>query len=319
MRRRSNTTGSMMEILQQRRRNTTAPLQLYSSGILFPANLAKCQLALQESPALCSEQKCLGNPSLESKSRHRCASEWSAGHERSFYDADNLHRATDRNVIEPENRIESLSGNYSEQTDRKRRSQYEDVVFVPKEGALDYHCAPTRNRTCSLSERYFGVRAPPHVVRSVRWSAIDTTLSPVKHLSTSFPREHFSSVSSANTIQCVDAFDWPGAASDCNFNVSPDWSETAQATFRIGVLGPSEVAQTQLIDSVLLCGDVDENDDVFDGKFVHSLKICLPCTAEFRIHRLCTRQCNLFSFPPVDLFPGATSTSAPLLLFCICR
>ena len=265
-----------MEILKQRRQNITAPFQLYSSGVIFPTNPSKCQHFYHEAlPHADRDSVHIWDSNLrqEAKSRRRFQSEYNAPETSYFNNPDETGKHKEDDVKEPVSSFMSPNANYVKQTDRKRLSQHE-ASWSLNHTTMVEHFLPPRTRTCSMSDKYlkaYSMRQPMcDVGLSIpRFRGRDCNFSPSKHLShiqdlSTFPRERISSVSSTNTVQCVDAYDLPGTT-DCNFNVSPDWSITAQ-TFRLAIAGKNKTARKLFIESLLLCGETEDNDDVFDGK-----------------------------------------------------
>ena len=260
----------MMEILQQSRQNMTAPFQLYSSGVIFPTNFTKCQSFQHETdPCGAGEnvQICDGNLKREIRSRIGKTE----NNIRTTCDFNNSDEIGKLKTEESVGCHTKPHANYAKQTDRMRLSQHEPS-WSQRQSTADHFLLP-RTRTHSMSDKYlktYLMRQPLcDAVRSTRFRNSDCNFSPSKHLShiqdlSSFPRERISSVSSTNTVQCVDSYDLPGTT-DCNFNVSPDWSITSQA-FRLLITGENKAIRKLFLDRLLLCGEADANDDVFDGK-----------------------------------------------------
>ena len=270
---RSYTTGSMMEILQQSRQNMTAPFQLYSSGVIFPTNFAKCQSFQHEADPYGDGENVQfydGNLKRETKSRPG-KTENITRKTYDFNNSDEIGKHKTEEKKEPVSCHTNPHANYAKQTDRKRLSQHEPSWSL-RQNPTEHFLLP-RTRTHSMSDKYlktYLMRQPLcDAVCSARLRNSDCTFSPSKHLShiqdlSSFPRERISSVSSTNTVQCVDSYDLPGTT-DCNFNVSPDWSITSQA-FRLLIAGENKTIRKLFLDRLSLCGEADANDDVFDGK-----------------------------------------------------
>ena len=261
-----------MEILKHCRQSVTTPFQLYSSGLIFQTNSSKCQTFPYEMDPIGDGENVLDNLKRELKSR------WSGADKNTTKTCDLNNPDEKRKHIEEEKGepigcITHQHANCAKQTDRKRLSQQEPL-WSQKLTGTEHFLLP-RTRTHSMSDKYlktYLMRQPMcDTVRSTRFKNSEfSAFSPSKHLSyiqdlSNNPRERISSVSSTNTVQCVDSYDLPGTT-DCNFNVSPDWSITCQA-FRLVIAGENKKIRKLFLDRLLLCGEIDVNDDVFDGKY----------------------------------------------------